>query len=32
VLYEVGIFVSASIERQRQAEERALQQRLDTGD
>lgn len=32
LLYEVGIFVSARIERQRKAEERALQRRLDSGD
>ncbi len=32
VLYEVGIIVSARIERQRRAEERALQRRLESGD
>ncbi len=32
LLYEVGIFVSARIERQRRAEERALQRRLEAGD
>ncbi len=32
VLYEVGILVSARIERQRREEERALQRRLESGD
>lgn len=32
LLYEVGIFISAQIERQRRAEEKALQRRLEAGD